>query len=553
MKKPDESIRPVVYGLLRECFNIEVQHIKGTRWINLPAEPPSPDEGLSGDEVRARWKVKTKVHRKEISDRIREVMKARGYNQEAIGAAVQDIKGLEYIQEEANVYGAEFNREMMDFATAKLLHEKGKFSTRGEADDWIEAWRKKETSISNLPPEKRKAALENLDAAWKEKIPEDSAIDKELRRQFMKILNSTEEMDQLRKELAKTRKRAERAEKELERVRKRRPPKRTAFPPHFIHASHATEKGLLKLARGPELQDDLLLKKNIKGMIDRGLTRMDLNVTEFRVVQGIFNLTTDTLTKEGYGPTPIRLNSWADLYRACGVREYVTEHGWMELDRRDKAKIHEAFLNLDKRNFDIVIKAFKGYDKKTDKRLYSVLATTAPLFKVMFFRDDVEEGKLVEVTEQLKNPTGEDPIDEIQIYPNPILLTNYSETFHRLIDSSLYHDIKGLLGTGQRVSKYDMRFITWLVRHRIGTQRIETNMNALADELGMDSEIKKGNWPRIETRLLRTYKIAYDLGYLLEPAEHNARGKRGPKEIFILNPEKVVNARQKELPLHSDD
>ena len=454
----------------------------------------------------------------------------------------------------------EFNRDMMDLATAKLLHGKGKFSTRGEAVDWIEALSEKETSIKDLPPEKRKEALEDLTATREKMIPPGSAIEEELQRLFMKIINNTEERDQLRKEVARNReeldeerKKRERAEKELERVRKRRPPKRTAFPPHFINVSHATDKGLMKLVSGPELQDDLLLKKNIKGMIDRGLTRMDLNVTEFRVVQGIFNLTTDTLTKEGYGPTPIRLNSWADLYRACGVREYVTEHGWMELDRRDKAKIHEAFLNLDKRNFDIVIKAFKGYDKKTDKRLYSVLATTAPLFKVMFFRDDVEEGKLVEVTEQLKNPTGEDPIDEIQIYPNPILLTNYSETFHRLIDSSLYHDIKGLLGTGQRVSKYDMRFITWLVRHRIGNQRIETNLKALADELGMDRAIKRRGWTEIEKRLSRSYKIAYDLGYLLEPAEHNARGKRGPKEIFILNPEKVVNARQKELPLHSDD
>ncbi len=62
----------------------------------------------------------------------------------------------------------EFNRDMMDLATAKLLHGKGKFSTLGEAVDWIEALSEKETSIKDLPPEKRKEALEDLTATWKE-------------------------------------------------------------------------------------------------------------------------------------------------------------------------------------------------------------------------------------------------------------------------------------------------------------------------------------------------------------------------------------------------
>ena len=443
---------------------------------------------------------------------------------------------------------------------ARLLWQSGKFETLEEALTYEEGFRdamnefnkRSGESFDTYPPEERRKVAAKRKELQKERdamIPPDSDLKQKMVDNFMKMLAYPDEVEKLRKEVTRIREERDKAEKELERIRKRWPPERTAFPPHFINASHATEKGLLKLASGPELQDDLLLQKNIKGMIDRGLTRMDLNVTEFRVVQGIFNLTTDTLTKEGYGQTPIKLNSWADLYRACGVREYKTEQGWMEFDGRDRAEIHEAFLNLDQRNFDIVIRAFKGYDKKTAKRLYSVLATTASLFKVMFFRDDVEEGRLVEVTGQLKNPTGEDPIDEIRIYPNPILLTNYSETFHRLIDSSLYHDIKGILGTGQRVSKYYMRFITWLVRHRIGQQKIETNIKALADELGMDEAIKKRRWTKIETRLLRAYKIAYDLGYLLEPAKHNARGKRGPKEIFILNPEKVLNARQKELSL----
>ena len=115
----------------------------------------------------------------------------------------------------------EFNRDMMDLATAKLLHGKGKFSTRGEAVDWIEALSEKETSIKDLPPEKRKEALENLTATREKMIPPGSAIEEELQRLFMKIINNTEERDQLRKEVARLREERDQERQERERAEKK--------------------------------------------------------------------------------------------------------------------------------------------------------------------------------------------------------------------------------------------------------------------------------------------------------------------------------------------
>lgn len=330
-----------------------------------------------------------------------------------------------------------------------------------------------------------------------------------------------------------------RQQEEIERLKKRRPPEKTQIPGQLLNNLFLTEDSARD--KSLELQTtDPLQRQRLEGMIVNGKVGLDLDVYELRVMQGIFNLTTDNPE-----PGDLRISSWNDLYRACGVRETVYR-GKTELDKRDKIVTHRSFLRLRDRQFDMIFKVFKKYDQKTQKPVFDIAVVRQPLYETAFLYRNVAEDKIKEAADVLRKP-GEYELQEIIIRPNRLVLSNYSD-YYRLVDSSLYHDIRKILPAGGRVTKYDMRFIIWLHRHNHNP--VQTNMEALASELGMDEYLKpRKRWDKIEKTLLRAYAIAHELGYLSKPAGHKLRRKRGgTKEVFHLNPAKVIPARQKLLP-----
>jgi hypothetical protein len=403
--------------------------------------------------------------------------------------------------------------------TVHLVAQKKNFS-RDEADQWLLGWEKLGTSghrarqweaeigpITELTEIRERAAGIALEKA--EKIIK--GLQREVKRQNALICHLENKLI----------------------------PVKTAWPGYALDLMFTTRKTLEKIAESLEVTIDLVKKEKIRNLLARGIIDLDLDVYELRVLQGIYNKATDNPNRE-----VLRFKSWNDFYRACGVKEYISTTGKVELDRHDKIKIHKAILQLRDKNFDVVLRIRTGYDKRTKSCRYTVIAAREPLFKLNLIYENVADGKMSNVMGNIQAPGSTANLSEIVVRPNRWFLQN--PKYVRWINSSLYHELREAVGPGKRVSKYDFKFLLWLHRHKPGRNPIETNIKALAEELGMDEFIKRKRWGRVGKTLLRAYGIAYEIGYLDQPAGHKVPATRGKtKEVFYLNPLKIVQSSSK--------
>lgn len=324
-------------------------------------------------------------------------------------------------------------------------------------------------------------------------------------------------------------------------------PEKTAYPGYALEILFTTEKKLKKIAGCLEVAHDLVKRDAIRNIGSRGPISPNLNVYDLRVLQGIYNKATDNPNRE-----TLYFSNWSELYRTCGVKEYISSSGRQEIDGHDKDGLREAILRLREKNFDIVLRIRTGYDKTNKRYLYDVVASREPLFKIDFVYKNVPGNKVGTVIRDAVAPGDHNKISGIIIRPNPCLLLN--PKYVRWINTSLYHDIRDVLGPDKRVSKYDFLFLFWLHRHKPGRNPIETNLKALAEELGMGRFIQRSQWGKINEMLERAYWIAHEAGYLQQPAGHLVTASRGKKkEVFYLNPEKVIQAKKKTKSSNNPD
>lgn len=346
-----------------------------------------------------------------------------------------------------------------------------------------------------------------------------------------------------------------RQQEEIERLKKRRLPDKTIFSGRYLDGLLDTqENALARIDKDQALRDNDVKREKLQGMIERSEVGFDLDVEEMRVMQGIFNLLSDEHDPD-HPEEPIRevirLDSWNEFFRACGCKETIV-NGKAELSQGDKMRLYRATLRLrDDKKFGMIYNVISGFEERTNRPIAGAIEGRDHLFHMAIYWRDLKTGELRQIEEKL-GEHGDRKYEghryEILVKLNPLLVDNYSG-YWRAVDSGLYYEICKALGPGHHVSRYDMRFIYWLHRHHPGRGNIQINMEALASQLGMDEHLKpRKRLDRIEKILLRLYKMAQDAGYLTKYS-HKAKARRGgTKEILYLNPAKILQARQRDLP-----
>jgi hypothetical protein len=134
----------------------------------------------------------------------------------------------------------------------------------------------------------------------------------------------------------------------------------------------------------------------------------------------------------------------------------------------------------------------------------------------------------------------------IAIEPCPILVDQIDNYF--LLKPANYREEIALKVRQWKVSKYTYLFIDYLMAQAELKRRaheplvLRKTIEELAYKLRMDYWIKSRKWKNVRGSLNKSYKIAKDLGYLLD--YKTVPGRTVPEEMeeLTLNPEKFAKA-----------
>jgi len=449
----------------------------------------------------------------------------------------------------------EFNRDMMDLAAAKLLHGKGKFSTLGEAVDWIKAWREKESSIKDLPPEKRKEALENLTATWKEMIPPGSEIEEELQRLFMKIINSTEERDQLRKEVARIqeeweqdRERAERAEKELARVKKGIALKKShaKMSQVFLSSLFATEDTLIKYHGQMELRLGKthavsIIKKDLSTVITQGYKPLSFTAWQTRAIKALFSLC-DEQNADYSNPT-IVLNNISQFCEEALERKVTKKHKdghtFKDFSGGEVNRLKQALQELSNPEElpRVICRGRVSGANRAKGNGFFYMEETPIIKSIKYLQKDLTE-------EQMENMTGEElkKSGQISITILPEFLRDW-KGYWKFLPKDISKEIREACPDVKKVTKYLRNFIDYLHIQENPILR-RTRKELFRAAKFNEADIKKRGKSYYSKVVFKYYDIATRSGYLTG-YELDQKGTADLVDVLHLNENKYYHLAQR--------
>lgn len=233
---------------------------------------------------------------------------------------------------------------------------------------------------------------------------------------------------------------------------------------------------------------------------------------------------------------------------AFGVGKYKTNRGKNEYFSNERAEAFKALRDLmEKRYFFYYTKRYF----KDGKELFDVIKTVRNLIEIREGYEALEKYEKDIIISGEANAAIEEKLTYITVEPCPILVEEINSQFY-LKPANFYQEIKLLVG---KTSKYVPLFIEYLItkthkkeyRTKDTDWILELNYETIAYNLRMDKLIESRQSKRVKNELEKCYKIAKQLGYLLD--YKTIMGSTMELEQLILNPQKFkrVNEIKEEL------
>jgi hypothetical protein len=234
----------------------------------------------------------------------------------------------------------------------------------------------------------------------------------------------------------------------------------------------------------------------------------------------------------------------AQYLEAYGVEKKKSKRGKMEFNPKERKDALQALRDLAEKQY-IFCYERKYYSKKHKESRYKFVRTVSQIIQLKEEYTELTENE----KNHIKEKSGGDSktqkkLKTITIFPSPILLDQI-ETHFILKCSNYLDEIKEL---GGRRSKYTEKFIDYLItqatlKRKNKNFEIRISEEELAYKLRMDSYIKKRDHKRIKSILTKCYEAAIKLNYILE---HRTQTTTKQIEVFVLNPEKFDQIREKQ-------
>lgn len=233
---------------------------------------------------------------------------------------------------------------------------------------------------------------------------------------------------------------------------------------------------------------------------------------------------------------------------AFGVGKYKTNRGKYEYFSNERSEAFKALRDLmEKRYFFYYTKRYV----KDGKELFDVIKTVRNLIEIREGYEALEKYEKDILISGEANNAIEEKLTHITVEPCPILVEEINSQFY-LKPANFYQEIKLLVG---KTSKYVPLFIEYLItkthkkeyRTKDTDWILELNYETIAYNLRMDKLIESRQAKRVKNELEKCYKIAKQLGYLID--YKTIMGSTMELEQLILNPQKFkrVNEIKEEL------
>lgn len=312
----------------------------------------------------------------------------------------------------------------------------------------------------------------------------------------------------------------------------------------YLNLIFATDQTVKKLLDASRKSNDLVRVDKLQSVLSGGFTGVKLTVPEFRVIHGLFNLLDGGAKVLPDGT--IEINGYSELYEAVGMVRKESKRGKREFDGWERTQVNKALWDLAGEPRKIVVKkSGKGAGNK--KSSFDVLVTRDSLIKVAYeYRDLAADGKTyVSVTKTSGRPGDSVNPDRILIKPHPCLVLDYERHF-RLLPRDPYHEIRSVLPPRKQVKPYQLYFLSWLHRHRLGNKVIQINKESLAQQIGLDYVLRSRRWERLSRTVSSLYRMGKRMGYLADVQEDVPTQKGGIKDVLTLNPEMVLSSKDRD-------
>lgn len=315
-------------------------------------------------------------------------------------------------------------------------------------------------------------------------------------------------------------------------------PERTKIMAHAIDAIMADKEAWEAITKWqPDFMDDDS-RRHFEYVIDENIFQeIDLSLEDWKILNGYFTL----YTKFGF-PVEGVVTSWANFYKACGVKTILKKDGKKDFPGREIKKIFKHLLRLTMNSVTI---CYKRKNPADSKRGELVVVRNEPLCKFVRLYYRLSDDQIKHLPEKYRKLYLEKIKENkflrlVHFKLNPILIED--PTFFRMYDANIYEELKEVKEKeNKRVSKYDFNFFFWMLRQ---TQtKVEINMLKLAKIIKLPESAIKKKVGYVREFLKEIYETFKTLGYITQYELDVPAVNGGYKDIIYLNPEKLTHLK----------
>jgi len=235
----------------------------------------------------------------------------------------------------------------------------------------------------------------------------------------------------------------------------------------------------------------------------------------------------------------------AQYLEAYGLKKIKTARGWEEYSGEERRQAFQALVDLTKPFLFVYTRDYIEKGKPVQDRIEKI----SPLILITRGWEGLTKQEGDSLNRRETTEGTDEKLKAIAIEPSPILVKGIDK-FFVLKPADYAQEIKFLV---PHASKFVYRFIDWLITQAELKRRhkkplvIQENFEEIAYHLRMDAYIKSNQFKRIRQIINKCYRVAKNLGYLLN--YETVRGQTKDLERLELNPEKFSRVREIEEEL----
>lgn len=235
----------------------------------------------------------------------------------------------------------------------------------------------------------------------------------------------------------------------------------------------------------------------------------------------------------------------AQYLEAYGVTKKERARGKWEYLSNERSEALKALRELSQKKYLFYYE--KKYWKDA-KELFDLITTVRSLFNLTEKYEAIDHNEVKIIENNQVSLKTEEKLSYIVLEPCP-LLVDQIETYFVLKPANFYQEIKLLFGkTSKQVPLFIDFLIAEITKREISSKGkdidwiIELNYETLAYKIRMEKMIEANKVKRIKQELVKCYKIAKQLGYLLD--YETIMGSTIELERLVLNPDKFRRVKE---------